>query len=439
MVLLTRNQFLLIVLIFCTIVSCKKTEDILPEFTIDKPWENSQWAVYDTIPYQITLKTAKLIKQIKVQIVNTSQSPVTALEIFEITENSAVLNGQHVINNSQISSGMYYFRVTAIDYDNNSVNRFVRISIAEVPLKSEAIYVLSNPNNNQINVYRCDSFPEFEHKLTLNTDYSGSAISSENGYLYVCGRYTGPLAAYDLRYGHQLAWKEDALINPPFPWFEGVSYDGKYVVAGYTDYRVKGFHPGGATAFVFQLSEIWPRVFLRHYDAAQQKDFFIIGASHYMGITNRVSVHYDISYSNMQILDTFWEMKKMFSKNSNEVYMFGNQSGQAIMRIYALNQNNTYTLKTFPTGKLYDVVRVRPGIFIISHSDGLFMYNYSYNSLTPYGNFTGEGTLAYDETTDKILYAKNNTLQVIDFLTLSVEGSSNFADPIIQMHILYNK
>ncbi len=429
----------ILTLLIAAICSCSKPDETLPDFTIDKPLENSQWAVLDTIPYQITLKSVKPIKQVKVQIVNTSQSPVTALEIFEITETSSVLQGQHVINNSQIPSGMYYFRVTAIDYDNFSVNRFVRIHISEMPLRSEAVYILSHISNNLMNIYRIDTLSAYQQVLSVNTDYSASDICSAFGYLFLCGRYTGPLAAYDLRNDHQLVWKEDALVNPPFPWFEGMSFDGKFVVTGYTDRRVKGFNPDGTTAFVFQLEEYLPRVFLRHHDAFQQKDYLILGAAHNMGFLNMISVHFDNSYTNMQYIVTNWELMKMFSKNRDEVFMFGNQSGQGVMRIYKLSENNTSILKILPTGSVFDVVRVRPGIFIISHSVGLLMYNDTDNSLTPYGPFAGTGHLAYDETTDKIFYALNNTMKVIDFLSVNTEEVINFPDSITKIHILYNK
>lgn len=420
-------------------LSCRKEEEAEPDFAIDKPWENSQWAVNDTIPFQITLKTELFISQVKVGVVSMQQIPVTTPEVFEPMENVTVINGKHIINNTTIETGTYYFKVSITNIDNITVNRFVKIYISEMPLRSEAVYVVAKQNSQIMNIYAIDSLPVFENVLQLYTDYSGSDLNSSSGYFYICGRYTGPLAAYDTQNNHALAWKEDALVNPPFPWFEGMSFDGKYIVAGLTDNRIKGFKPDGTLVFVFQLEEYFPRVFLRHNDALQQKDYLVVGASHYLGMSHTISVHYDVSYSSMHFLVTDWEARKMFSKSNDEIYMFGNDSGQGVMKIYSIAQNNTYTLKTLPTGRLSDVIRVRPGIFLISHSQGLFMYNYSYNSLTPYGNFTGEGNLAYDQSTDKIFFAQNKSLYYFSFLNEVPEGSINFADSIMNIHILYNK
>jgi hypothetical protein len=424
---------------FVLLVNCKKPEETFPDFTIDKPWENSQWAIYDTIPFQITLNTQQSLKQIKVQIVNLSQIPVTAFDIVEPSVSATQYQGIHIVNNPNIESGSYYFRVSVTNEDNTTVNRFVKIQIQEIPKRSEAIYVVAKQNNNTMSIFRLDTLPEFVKVLSLNTDYSGSDVSSVNGHFYICGRYFGPLACYDCRNGHDLLWKDDALLNPPVPWFEGMSFDGKNVLAGLTDHRIKGFHPGGNLAFVFQILELWPRIFLKHYDALQQKDFYIIGAPHFLGMSHVISVHYDVSYTNMQFLITNWELKKMFSKSNDEIYMFGNENGQGVMKIYSISQNNTYSLKPLDIGKLIDVVRVRPGIFIISHSQGLYIYNYSYNSLTPYGSFQGGGKLEYDMTTDKIYYAQQNSIQYFSFLSQNPEGMINFADSIVNVHILYNK
>ena len=421
------------------LVSCQKPNDTPPDFTIDKPLENSQWSVYDSIPFTITFKNIKAIKQIQVGIINSSMIPATTSDMFDLEQFATGLSGFHHINKPDLSSGVYYFKVTAYDYDGNSTSRYTRIYISEIPLRSIALYVVAKQNNSTMNIFRVDSVPEYTNVLTLSTDYSGSAISSSSSHFYICGRYTGPLAAYDINQGHQISWQENPILNPPFPYFEAMTFDGQNVVAGYNDNRVKGFHPNGTLSYVFEIDELWPRVFLRHYDHQQQKYLFIVGCTHYTGMAHTISVHYDVSYSNMQFLLTDWEMTKMFSKNYDEIYMFGNEGNQAVMKIYKISENNTYVLKTFPPGKLYDVVRVRQNIFLISHDQGLFMYNYDYNSLTPYGSFDGQGCLEYDAVTDKCFYGRNNSIEIFDFLSGSIEGNINLADSIVKLHILYNK
>jgi hypothetical protein len=420
--------------------SCKKPEDQFPEFFIEKPFENSQWSVGDTIPFQISMPIAIFVKQVKVQLETMSMQPVAGLVTKDVNEVVQMVKGEYVISDFNLDSGMYYLRISVIDENDNLTNRFVRVFVTEIPLKSEALYIVAKQSNSIINVYRCDSFPEYEKVLTLYTDYSGSAINSLNSIFYICGRHTGPMAAYDIVNNHQLLWKDDAIQSPPFPYFEGMGWDGKNAIAGHTDGRIKAYMLSGNTAYVFLLEDMWPRVFLRHYDAQQQKDYLVIGAAHYlMGMAHVISVHYDVSYANMQFLVTDWEMKKMFSKNSDEIYMFGNQSGQAVMKIYKISQNNTYTVKDLPVGSLSDVIRITPNVFIIAHTQGLFMYNYSYNSLTPYGSFAGGGSLMNDEVSGRIFYAVQGNIQVFDFLTQSIEGNINLADSIIRMHVQYNK
>jgi hypothetical protein len=419
--------------------SCKKPDETYPEFTIDKPLENSEWSVFDTIPFQITMKSFRAIKQVQINIVNLNQVPVTSLSVITPEQGQTVISGEHIIDNISLPSGMYYLRVTVYDELNNSTNRFVRIQISEMPLESEALFIVTKKNSSTLHIYRCDELPDCQKVLTLYTDFSASALNSVNGHLYICGRYSGPLAAYDLRNGHELLWKEDAVNSPPFPFFTGMSWDGKYVVAGYHDNRVKGFFPSGMQSFAFILDEFFPEVFLRHYDSQQQKDYLIIGATHFSALANAISVHYDQSYTNMQFLMTTKKVTHMFSKNSNEVYIFGNSGQQGFMEIYSISSNNTYVLKTLPTGKLFDVVPVRPGIFILSHETGLLMYNFGNNSLTPYGSFTEGGSLAYDESSDKIFFGHQNSFSIIDFLTVNIEGNINLADSIMGMHILYNK
>jgi hypothetical protein len=420
-------------------MQCRKEENSLPSFEIIRPFENSQWAVHDTIDFEIANQSSVFIKQVKVCVINSSFVPVTSEDLYELIDNSWDFKGEHIINNSSIETGTHYFRVMMIDKNGNTSTRYSRISISELPLRSEALYVVGRQSNSVYNVYRCDSFPEYAKVLTLNTDFSGSAICSSSDLLYVCGKYTGPLAAYDIDNSHQLLWQEDALLNPPFPWFEGIDFDGRYLTAGYTDNRVKGFLPGGSLQFVFELDEYFPRVFLRHYDDQQQKEYLVIGASHYSGLHHLVSVHYDMSYSNMQFLMTTWEVHSMFSKNYDEIYMFGNESGQAVMKIYKISDNNFYVLKLLPTGKLYDVVRISSGVFLISHDQGVFMYQSSTNSLTPYGMFPGKGTFSYDQVSGKCFYATGGTLTIFDYMSSTVEGNVTFADSIVQMHILFNK
>ncbi len=434
----TTYTFILLLYLFFLIISCRKPDVIFPDFTIDKPYELSMWSVGDTIDFQITLKTLP-VNLIDITIVNTSMMPVSPSISFTVEDNNNVIKGKYIINNMYLETDIYYFRVRVADMQNNITSRFVKIHISEMPLQSIALFILAKHNDNVYNIYRCDTINNCVGILSLNTDYIASAINSRHGYLYVCGRYTGPLAAYDINNEYQLAWKEDALTNPPFPWFEGMSYDGKYLIAGYNDFRVKGFYPDGTTAFVFQLSGILPNTFLRHYNSQQKIYYLIIAGTNHIGTKQYISVHFALTNAQMQYLETDFKILKLLSRNNDDIYLFGNRQEQAVMKIYRISQNYTYEPVLFPGGRLFDAIAVRQGINIISLSGGLFIYNDAYVSLFPYGNFTGGGNLTYDANTDKIYYAKNNTVYVIDYLTQNIEATAVIPDSIVSMHILYNK
>lgn len=432
-------RYLFVLILPILLIQCKKEDNVLPDFSIVKPYENSQWSVYDSIPFEISNNSTRIISEVKVCIVNEDYMPVSEQIVYYPSTQPWNYQGVHYINNSNLESGVYFFKVTMLGDNGNSATRYRRIYIDEIPLRSLALIVVAQKSANEIAIYRIDSMQTSTELFSVFSDYSSSELYSKSAFLYLCGRYTGPLAAYDLNNSGALVWKEDALLNPPFPYFEKMNYDGKYIVTGYTDNRVIGRQTGGTQNFVYEMDDFYPRRFLRHYDSMQQKDYLVVGAAHFSGLSWLISVFYDLSYSNMQFLLTDWEPEYMFSTSYDEIYMFGNLGEQGVMRIYKISENNTYTLHTLPTGKLLDVVEIRMGVYLISTEQGLMLYQKEFTSLTPYGSFTPGGKLCYDQDTRKCFYALNDQIEIFDFYTYNPEGTVNLGDSVLQMHILYNK
>jgi WD40 repeat protein len=438
-ILLEKVLTVIAIVILLLMYSCRKDEVVHAKIVIQSPYEHSTWQYGDSIYCNVSLSSENNLKECKICIVNESMQIISKVKVFPLQQKEEHIQGYLDIDNKYIKTGSYYIFVQIWDVNGNYSNSYVKIYISELPLESIAVYIITQPTNNTIEVSTIDSSGMPKVILTAHSDYSGSAICSEHGYLYLCGRSTGPLAAYSLHKDNLLMWKIDAIQNPPFSYFESVDFDGRFVISGLTEHLVKGYTPQGMLNFVFETPEMFPKQFLRHRDVKQNRQFLIIGMSYFMGNATSISVYYNETYYNMQFLIVEWDCVRMFSKDSNEIYVFGNDNNRGFIKVYSIQYNNTYELKSLPGGQISDVVEIQNGTYLIAHESGLFFYQREYNSLTPYGAFDGGGILGYDYSKRICYYAIGNKMRYFSIFDQHITGEIEFLHSIRNIHILYNK
>lgn len=433
-----KTHLIILVLLISSFVSCKKPEVVLAEINIISPYENSNWQYADSVFYKVSLSSSSknILKECKISIVNEKMQLVSVVNLHSLKQKAENIEGFIEIDNKYVKTGFYYLFAQVWDNAANYSSNYVKIYIGELELQSLAVIVVSEVSDKIIEIHKIDSIST--QISSVYTDYSGSAISSEHALLFICGKNTGPLAAYSL-HDNSLKWKVDAIQNPPFAYYENIYFDGKELMVGLTERIVKAYSPNGTLSSVFQIAEMIPKHFLLHIDKKQNRQYLLVNALYYLGNKSSINVFYKESYHKMQHLVIDWECVEMLSKTDDEIYIFGNKNNNGFIKAYSITDNNTYDVKQLSNGEIFDVAEIQKGVYLISHKSGLFMYNSEYNSLTPYGSFEGGGKLEYDVSMKVCYYAINKKLYSFTIFGQQNINQIQFQHPIKNIHILYNK
>jgi len=427
------SYFLLLIIIDIILFSSCKKDNSPPVININSPLQDQYFSVGDTIHVVATVFDDEEIKSVTIRLLNSNYNNVGHDEPITVSGNHRLINTQYVIDNQYLFSGNYFLTIVASD-GQQVTNSYITIHIEEIPKIRKGIYLLSAPNNFGFDISKIDSFYQPVPQIHVNGDFASSAINSLHHQLYTAGSVTGDFNAFDLN-NNTTAWSLPS-TSFPVPTFKNLFYKDNRIYVSYYDGHVKGYDYLGSTKFEIEQQGFFIPDIMYHDD-----QYFFTEIYYPSSHLNKIGVYFLVTGSPRQesLLDI--DLRNMYSLDANRLLLFGNDTsaGQGKIELYNINGNGSTTIHTIPTGVLYQVVQVSNDEYLIGHSNGIYIYHYSMNSLTPFITGLPVYSIEYDDLNQEIFAASGNQVVVYNSITANQEYTIAPVDSVLAVHVLYNK
>ncbi len=424
--------------IFCvTIVTyfsaCKKNDDINPVVKINNPVSGQHFIVGDTIHVSADISDDNEITSITVRLLNLSYISVGSDYTIPVSAANYTLNIQFIIDNLNLPSGNYFIAVIATD-GHSETNSFVTIYLNELQKEKKGIYIMSASNSSSFNVSKLDSSNNPIPVISITGDYSGSAIYSRNHELFTLGKITGSFNAFNLD-DYSLSWTKPA-VSFSIPTFQNLFFLDDLVYVSYYDGNIKAFDKNGLVKYTVQQQGFFrPGVIYKN-------DQYFFSEIYYSGtdLTKIASFYLVTGVENLErTIDI--DLKNICTLDQDRLLLFGNDliTGQGKIETYSISGNGTSLQHVIPTGSLSHVVQVDNSHYFISHSDGIYSFNYSLGSLIPFVSGFHAYSLEYDELNQELFACSGDQIHVYNSASGSFEYNIVSGDSVMDVRILYNK
>jgi hypothetical protein len=427
---------LFIISFFCSLItSCKKDEDISdPSISFVSPIENQSFNVPNTIIIQAAITDDSKISSVNINLVNENLIPVLNTISINPDANSYDVNMNYPISEISLTSGIYFIHIYAVDEFGNNKHKYQQISINAVPKKLKFISLVNYINSTTINAIKIDSLNNISSLFTKSSDYSASESNSNSQQLIVAGKTYGDLIAFDL-ITNQYCWTEPVVSNPPFAYFTNVERIEENIYVSFFDGDIRAYNSSGV-----QVHSVSPIPGIYPVKMIQFGSFLLVDYYLKTSQSNFKLALFTFSTSSLaQQLQTTLQIVDFFKKDNNNVYVFGNNAGQAELKIYNVVNNSLSTLVNLPVGKISSVVQIDATNFLIAHEQGVLLYQTTSNLWTNVILINDVKKLRFEEINSEIFIAEPHKLSKYSYPDFNLVNSLNIADSILNLHLIYNK
>ena len=430
-----------IIFLFCLIhitffFSCKKKTDdnFGPEVTITSPAENQSYNVLDVIQVKASVTDETQITSLSICLVDINHSVVIPALAIPVSSPAMNINTQYALDNIHLETGLYYLLITASDGKNDS-HTYQKIYLTAIPKVRKSIYFVTAANVSQTHLSYIDSsFASITPYHSFSGDYIGSSISSYFQQGYICGNYTGSFTGINLN-DNSIPFNVMANTSSN-PYFTGYYADVKNEYVSRYDGYIKGYDYLGNSIFNansksgFYTQKI---CFNNGYLIAEERDK--------TSVTKKIDTYYSTGVA-FQECSLSQDVVAFCEKDLQNVFVFGNSSGQAVVQLFDRINNNLWNPYNYalPTGSILSAVKIDENTYLIGHSNGtIYKYEYLNSSLTTYLTGYTAIQLKYDDLTNELCVAETNRISTFDYPTATLHKFLNSAETILDINILYNR
>jgi hypothetical protein len=420
------------VLLSVGLSSCAEKDSEPPIVTIAMPSEHARFAVLDTIEVIYSVSDDRMVERATVKLVNADMVPVGTHVAHDIGKPSHSGHAELVVSDRQLASGKYYVTVTATDGVNER-SAFRLIHIDALPLARRAVYITDHRPNGQGAVSRIDSlFSSITPVAGAGQDIGRVWVNSAHDRVTVSGTHSPGMMQYRLP-GAATAWATTVPKQSGAPAFHDMTGQGDHVFASLFTRELRGHDLNGSLILNRQYDHDRPHTLFA--DA----DHLFVELREVGGGQRRLQVLRRMNFSEKWIVSIPMEMAAICPRNSTEVFIFGNDGGQARVLLYDTGNNGHWEPRQLPDGPVLHAVRGEGQNWFIAHATGLYHYTYNPNYLNLIRPGAVYQRLCFDRVDGLLLGASGSRLDVMTGLTGNVVASLTHTDSISDLHIHYTK
>lgn len=419
-----RASVVLVLLTGCV----KEYPDRVPEINIYAPAKNQVFNVSDTIVVSGKVWADKMLVSIKVVLTDQNFQPVHKAFYLYPTANNFILDLFYPLDNLNLSGGKHYLQIRAEDGFNYR-NFYQEVYLVELPWILKQVIVLTKPQSSVIHIQRVNSEDEVEQIASITGDYAASEISSETRQLYIAGKNTLNLVAYDLT-EQTVAWQKPTV--QPFPMhLDNSLYFDKILFVGFNYDHILGYNAQGSVVFNSSTEETDApaRIF--------RTGNFVIADFQKKNIEpSFIKTMYYTTGAEKQRVQTAFKVVEFHHKANNTLVITANNENHGLILSYKMDQNLLYTEKTLPQ-KINCSVAIDENHYLIGTDESIFHYNPNQNQM--FALLVGQGAerLVYEHQTERLFIAKGNQVLVYLYPKMQYQKTFPFSDTILNLHLQY--
>ncbi|MCB0479096.1 MAG: hypothetical protein KDC84_13085 [Crocinitomicaceae bacterium] len=426
-------ELLTIVYIFL-LMGCQKKDLERPTLTVSNPLTNSQfYALEDSIYCSGTATDEVALDRIEIQLQSSTGSPVQSKLVRFASSNTLNYNVEYPLNDLHLESGNYLLKTTAFDKAGNSYSIYREIIIFGVPRVKQGVFYVADLGGN-FTLGRIDSLDQDSTAIGVYPDFGGMEINNYDQQLFYMGYESVDLLAFNTR-NYTIEWNVPNLANPPGTYyFHQLNFSSDHLtISLFNDEILKRYKNGGAYGNV-----------VLNYNGGQPETTFKKGDYLYVeskdiGTSSRKFQRYFYSTGSFDEDFTIgFDYRKILSKSSSELVIFGESGGQSQLRIFYENGGNYFQPLNLLPGSFIDAFQVDDNNYLIVQDNGVYAYTYSNNNLIT--NFTENAILsaAYDDLNDRIYLGFSNLIKVYSSSGIFVRNIP-VSGNVVNIKVHYNK
>lgn len=422
-----------IVFIFTLIIGCSTDEDSQsPLITVVSPAVNSVFENGDTIRFRAYYSDNSQLISASIQMVDSDNKPVLGAISSIPVSNPFTFEGEYAINDPLLPGGVYNLRFTTSD-GVNTTNHFTKIQVHEIERKLLYPVIVTQKATNTWQAYRMLPDETWYEFTTHSGDYCGSAINPLTSQFYFCGRYQSDLVATKLPDGIPV-WRVKPVFNQAQRWFEGIVFDQSLLYIASYEGNIRGYDKTGTELY---KSETFPNEYPKLSVLTKN---FIIGAFIDDFSSNKHLVVFHNQGGKM-IYSRFFQKNvvELLHTSGDKVLVFSNSNGIGDISIYNGADNILSSLHSVSSGSIHEVAAMDNDNYIISTSAGLFRYQLSNNSLTPFAENYFNCEIACDPVSQQVFASSKQQINVFNFPFAVLTKSYSTPYEVTELHLMYNK
>ncbi len=419
-----------LMLIASLLLSCKEDHDHQPLIDFIQPSGPISIVAGDSIFVEARISDDIQLIEVSIQLLNQNEVPVSSALVYQLNNNEFHINTLYYVNNIYLETGTYLLTIYASDGKNSE--RLAReIEIQALPLELKKVYAIT-PSGNNVRIYSLDSLNSYSLLTSVSGDYLSSSLSSRFQRINTLGRTAGGFNVLDALTGDNLNH-----IPGPCPLadtcFEFLQFQNEWNYISYSDGNIKAYDQNGLQKFMIQ-----------------QQNYFEPGACYQNGHYFYAELYYPANSQNR--LGTFFfpsgvatqecvldlDILKIYKADTDELYLFGHSTGDAMVKIYNRQTNQTTLLRNFGSININSIFQMSDHEFYIATDTGIWRYNANQNQFSQISN-TPVQSINYDSIFNEFYFCMNTTLVVVDGTTFLAVRQYNFTEVVRDVHLLYNR
>lgn len=425
--------FLLLVALVAVFSGCKEPSDeIWPEITVIQPENNLHYSPGDTIILKANFSDDVSLHYVKVSLVDADNIPVLApVSVMPVT-NPFSLDAEMIIDDASLKGGAYNLQFQTSD-GVNVTNKYVRLYIDEPEREFLFPVIFSSSGNSQVRIQRVDTAGVFRTIFLYQGDYAASDISQAFRMLYFSGRSSGDLLAFSLSENKSL-WSVPCKQSPSGHWFETLRYSYPWLLVSQYDGFVRGYDRYGVQQFKSQ--EV-----ANNYacNVTLISDYVLASMRDYSNANYQLALFHVSGGKLMDLLPVGFVPVDFANAGSNKVLVFGNQGSDGVIALYDIVSSNISVINRIRGKNINDMDVMSDKVYYFSARDEIFQYAYTSNSIIPFASGYANARVACENIGRKIYIASGNYLYVLNAWDGSADTSWHFEEPVLDVHLVYNK
>ncbi len=428
------TPFLIVLFMFAIIFnSCKKdeSEDVnVPSISISSPLQGSIYSVFDTVIVTATVSGKNLISSLVMSIIDERGIQVGEAVSTNPGEASFTETAALIISESGVAGGDYKVVVKASDGKQMGIASVI-INIIAIPKRYRGLLVISQQNTLKTIVSHLDSLNDLKVVKNLNYAYSTSTLSSYWQQLLFSTPSPSTLYSYRLK-NFNIEWQ----YTPPAPYPElPVLYsDYSKLYAGVGNGTFVEFNSAGVPQVVSppDLNRIPKKIF-------RFNDYILMDNAKRNDTKHVLTSSYAVSGALFSEREIDFKVIGFAAISKDVVAIFANKNGQAIIKLYNVVDDQLDDGVAVPLGSFYDMISIDNSRILVSHDNGILLYQSSIDQLSIYIPAHSVKMMEFNSI-DNIIYAAKDT--VITLYNYNTGGIIDFViSPYVikDMHVYYNR